>query len=120
MLVRLSCALSQDESCAKSSESCEKSAESLWLVQAWWVAHPPKRGTWWLAGRPMVHVGFMRSWLGGGLNTKVIRQIMHLVHARPRASNPNQKLQIYVTGQYQSCHSCSRRCKLPIWYSQIH
>ena len=49
----------------------------------------------------MVHVGFMRSWLAGGLNVKVIDRIMHLV----QAATPTQRLLIYVTGMH-ICHHC--------------
>jgi hypothetical protein len=37
-------------------------------VQAWRVAHPPVRGRWWLASRPLVHRGFFLSWTANGLN----------------------------------------------------
>ena len=47
--------------------------------------------------RPLVHVGFLKSWLAGGLNDKVVGRIMQLVHARP--AGPHAKpLKIYVTG----------------------
>ncbi len=47
--------------------------------------------------RPLVHVGFLKSWLAGGLNDKVVGRIMQLVHARP--ARPHAKpLKIYVTG----------------------
>ncbi|KAA6428561.1 MAG: hypothetical protein FRX49_01437 [Trebouxia sp. A1-2] len=34
-------------------------------LQAWRVAHPPVRGHNWLFSRPLVHLGFLRSWLAG-------------------------------------------------------
>ena len=36
--------------------------------QAWRVPHPPKRGRWWLASRPLVHRGFFMTWTANGLN----------------------------------------------------
>ena len=40
------------------------------MRQAWRVAHPPARGHWWLASRPLVHHGFYRSWVASGLNRR--------------------------------------------------
>ncbi|DBB14802.1 TPA: hypothetical protein ACH3X3_004411 [Trebouxia sp. C0006] len=66
-------------------------------MQVWRVAHPPVRGHHWMFTRPLVHVGFLKSWLAGGLNDKVVGRIMQLVHARP--ARPHAKpLKIYVTG----------------------
>ncbi len=47
--------------------------------------------------RPLVHVGFLKSWLAGGLNDKVVGRIVQLVHARPAGSHA-KPLKIYVTG----------------------
>ncbi len=38
------------------------------LLQAWRVVHPPKRGRWWMASRPLVHRGFYMTWAANGLN----------------------------------------------------
>ena len=38
------------------------------LLQAWRVVHPPRRGRWWLASRPLVHRGFYKTWAANGLN----------------------------------------------------
>ena len=66
-------------------------------LQVWRVTHPPVRGHHWMFTRPLVHVGFLKSWLAGGLNDKVVGRIMQLVHARP--ARPHGKpLKIYVTG----------------------
>ncbi|DBB14800.1 TPA: hypothetical protein ACH3X3_004409 [Trebouxia sp. C0006] len=66
-------------------------------MQVWRVTHPPVRGHHWMFTRPLVHVGFLKSWLAGGLNDKVVGRIMQLVHARP--AWPHAKpLKIYVTG----------------------
>ncbi|KAA6425605.1 MAG: hypothetical protein FRX49_04502, partial [Trebouxia sp. A1-2] len=63
----------------------------------WRVAHPPVRGHHWMFTRPLVHVGFLKSWLAGGLNDKVVGRITQLVNARP--AGPHAKpLKIYVTG----------------------
>ena len=45
--------------------------------------------------RPLVHVGFMKSWLVGGFNTKVTNRIKELVASRPPAAD---RLKIYITG----------------------
>lgn len=60
------------------------------------MAHPPVRGHALCGTRPLVHVGFMKAWLAGGFNEKVINHIMQLVN-RPRAGAGSMK--IYVTGQ---------------------
>ena len=62
------------------------------------MAHPPARGHVLCGTRPLVHVGFMRSWLAGGFNEKVIKHIMQLVN-RPRLVAG--RLKIYVTGLLQ-------------------
>ena len=67
-----------------------------WYVQAWRVAHPPARGHTLCGTRPLVHVGFMRSWLAGGFNEKVINHIMELVNKRRAGAGT---LKIYVTGE---------------------
>ena len=59
------------------------------------MAHPPARGHVLCGTRPLVHVGFMRSWLAGGFNEKVIKHIMQLAN-RPRLVAG--RLKIYVTG----------------------
>ncbi|DBB01839.1 TPA: hypothetical protein ACH3X1_000447 [Trebouxia sp. C0004] len=66
-------------------------------MQVWRVAHPPVRGHHWMFTRPLVHVGFLKSWLAGGLNHKVVGRIMQLVHAR-LAGLYAKPLKIYVTG----------------------
>lgn len=71
-------------------------------VQAWRVAHPPVRGQPWLFSQPLVHMGFLKSWLAGGLNEKVVNRILQLVQARP--AQPHAKpLRIYVTGSPICC-----------------
>ncbi|KAL0038251.1 hypothetical protein WJX79_010181 [Trebouxia sp. C0005] len=64
-------------------------------LQAWRVAHPPARGHNWLFSRPLVHLGFLRSWLAGAFNDKVVNRTMEVVNSRKPASG---KLQILITG----------------------
>ena len=71
-------------------------------LQAWRVAHPPVRGHVLCATQPLVHVGFMKAWLAGGFNEKVINHIMQLVN-RSRAGAGAQCMKIYVTGQMHLC-----------------
>ena len=71
-------------------------------MQAWRVVHPPKRGHGFCMTRPLVHGGFMKSWLAGGFNTKVINHIMELVNARKASGS---KLNIYITGVLIGLHS---------------
>ena len=65
-------------------------------MQAWRVAHPPVRGHALCGTRPLVHVGFMKAWLAGAFNEKVINHVMQLVN-RPRSEAYSMK--IYITGQ---------------------
>ena len=76
---------------------------SLWgVMQAWRVAHPPVRGHALCGTQPLVHVGFMKAWLAGGFNEKVINHIMQLVN-RPRAGAGAESIKVYVTGQMHMC-----------------
>ncbi|EIE18442.1 hypothetical protein COCSUDRAFT_68209 [Coccomyxa subellipsoidea C-169] len=50
-------------------------------LQAWRVAHPPRRGRWWLASLPMVHSGFHYSWTANGLNRRVIAHVHEIIAA---------------------------------------
>ncbi len=68
-------------------------------MQAWRVPHPPTRGHKLMGTRPLVHVGFMKSWLAGGFNLKVINRVMQLISARQDAS---AEVKVYVTGT--NCH----------------
>ena len=60
------------------------------------MAHPPVRGHALCGTRPLVHVGFIKAWLAGAFNEKVINHVMQLVN-RPRSRVHSMK--IYVTGQ---------------------
>lgn len=81
------------------------------------MAHPPVRGQPWLFTQPLVHVGFLKSWLAGGLNEKVVTCILQLVQARPAQAHA-QPLRIYVTGTPLRC--CTAACALvmnkPLFY----
>ena len=86
----------QDHPPAGSQDHLHADHWMMWL-QVWRVAHPPVRGHHWKFTRPLVHVGFLKSWLAGGLNDKVVGRIMQLVNARPAGSHA-KPLKIYVTG----------------------
>ncbi|CAL8466200.1 g5736 [Coccomyxa elongata] len=47
------------------------------LSDAWRKVHPPKRGRW--GSRPLVHVGFLKSWIANGLDTRVISRIKEII-----------------------------------------
>ena len=64
-------------------------------LQAWRAPHPPARGNLWLGTKPLVHVGFLKSWVAGGLNQRVVGRVSELVRA---ASAAGTTFRIYVTG----------------------
>ncbi len=51
-------------------------------IQAWQVAHPPKRGLLCNLTRPMVHRGFLSSWRSKGFNTRILDHVRGLIAAR--------------------------------------
>ena len=66
------------------------------ISQAWRVAHPPARGLNCIFSRPLVHVGFLRSWLAGDFNKKVVSRVMEIA----KSCTPGQdKLRVYITGK---------------------
>ena len=67
-------------------------------LQAWRIAHPPRRGTNWLGTRPLVHVGFLKSWLAGGLKYKVVDHILGAVRQCKAESKSEQPVTVFVTG----------------------
>ncbi len=94
---------------------------SMPMVQAWRVAHPPVRGHNWMFSRPLVHVGFLQSWLAGAFNDKVVNRTMEVVNSRKPASG---KLQILITGRL-SLLAFNRPFQEPVLpvsgsYSQCH
>ena len=64
-------------------------------LQAWRAPHPPVRGVWWKMTRPLVHMGFLKSWVAGGLGEKVVQRVKELVDTGCKAGVP---VKIYVTG----------------------
>ena len=56
------------------------------------------RGTNWLGTRPLVHVGFLKSWLAGGLKHKVVSHILEAVCQCKQESRSDQPVKIFVTG----------------------
>ncbi|KAL3143143.1 hypothetical protein ABBQ38_003412 [Trebouxia sp. C0009 RCD-2024] len=67
-------------------------------LQAWRIAHPPVRGKSWLGTRPLVHVGFLKSWLAGGLKLKVVNQVLEAVQQCKQRSGSDQPITVLVTG----------------------
>ncbi len=63
--------------------------------QAWYAAHPPKRGSWWKGTRPFVHRGFLRTWVANGLNRKIVDRMLRAVE---RMQDSPGKVKLYVTG----------------------
>jgi hypothetical protein len=51
--------------------------------QVWRAPHPPVRGAYWLCRRPMVHWGFLATWLSSGLNAAVLAQLRRLLERPP-------------------------------------
>lgn len=76
------------------------------LFQAWRAVHPPARGSWWLGRQPMVHGGFLKSWLAAGLNLKLVQRTMQVL----QEGKPDAKRRVYVTGTPPSPlqQTCSR------------
>ena len=72
---------------------------SLYMhVQAWRVAHPPTRGNRCMGTQPLVHVGFLKSWLAGNLNEKVTSAVFRAIQQCRKALQPSQKITVFVTG----------------------
>jgi len=61
------------------------------------------RGTNWLGTRPLVHVGFLKSWLAGGLKYKVVSHILEAVQQCKQESESDQPVKIFVTGKHCVC-----------------
>ena len=51
-----------------------------------------------MGSRPLVHVGFLKSWLAGGLNQKVVNCVIQAVEQCRSQADPAEKVQVYVTG----------------------
>ncbi|GAB4815923.1 hypothetical protein N2152v2_002969 [Parachlorella kessleri] len=44
-------------------------------IKAWRAVHPPKRGSYWLGTRPMVHRGFLECYTAEGLDAQVLEKV---------------------------------------------
>ena len=49
--------------------------------------------------RPLVHVGFLKSWLAGGLDQKVISAVRRAVQQCREKLHPAEKITVFVTGE---------------------
>lgn len=58
--------------------------------------------------RPLVHLGFLKSWQAGDFNQKVLKRTMDIVQSRKPGSG---KLKIYVTGAVQA-HAPARHTSI--------
>ena len=64
------------------------------------MAHPPERGNYLLGTKPLVHVGFLKSWLAGGLDVKVVSHVAKVVQQCKEQSQSSQPVTVYVTGMH--------------------
>ncbi|KAL0023014.1 hypothetical protein WJX79_008349 [Trebouxia sp. C0005] len=84
------------------SEQQEKGTASmknaLADLQAWRIAHPPIRGQTWLGTRPLVHVGFLKSWLAGGFKAKVVNRVLEAVQQCRQTCKSHAPTTVFVTG----------------------
>ena len=64
------------------------------VMQAWYAAHPPKRGRAFTT-RPYVHQGFLKTWLCNGLNERVVSRVRDIVNA---LRDEGRTVHLYVTG----------------------
>ena len=65
--------------------------------QAWYAAHPPKRGKWWAGTRPFVHQGFLKSWVANGLNARIVERCIMAVKTM-QAQAQGSAVKLYITG----------------------
>ncbi len=64
------------------------------------MAHPPERGNYLLGTKPLVHVGFLKTWLAGALNVKVVSHAVKMVQQCKEHSQSAQPVTVYVTGMH--------------------
>ncbi|KAK9814642.1 hypothetical protein WJX72_009144 [[Myrmecia] bisecta] len=64
-------------------------------IKFWWSTHPPARGSYLLFDRPMVHTGFLDSWLANGLNLRVVECINRVVNAK---GTDRDHIKVLITG----------------------
>jgi hypothetical protein len=55
--------------------------------------HPPKRGRF--GARPLVHLGFNKSWTRNSLNVRVVNRVMEIIRSPDVDSD---KVIVYITG----------------------
>jgi hypothetical protein len=56
-----------------------KFTSCIWLLQAWQVPHPPKRGSGFCNDRPAVHKGFLQSYTANGFNQRIVDRVAEIV-----------------------------------------
>ena len=66
--------------------------------QAWRTVHPPKRGHY--GRRPLVHLGFNKSWTRNDLNLRVVDRVLEIL-GRPDVDAAN--VRVLVTGMSLLC-----------------
>ncbi|KAK9814194.1 hypothetical protein WJX72_002000 [[Myrmecia] bisecta] len=64
-------------------------------LKLWWTAHPPLRGNLAMLNRPMVHSGFLASWLANGMNLRVVECVKRVVSGMAANSH---NIKVYATG----------------------
>lgn len=78
-------------------------AEKVVYPQAWRIPHPPVRGSSLMCTRPLVHHGFIKSWLAGGFNDKVLNHVMSVVDGwNVHDIQSRSRFQIFVTGEIET------------------
>ena len=56
-----------------------------------------------MGARPLVHVGFLKSWLAGGLNEKVVTAVLKAVQQCRTRLGLSHAITVSVTGQQPKC-----------------
>ncbi|KAL4458650.1 hypothetical protein ABPG75_013515 [Micractinium tetrahymenae] len=56
-------------------------------AQFWRSPHPPRRGVFLLGTQPMVHTGFLASWVGRGLDRQVLQRVRQVLEGRHHGSD---------------------------------
>ena len=72
------------------------------------MPHPPLRGSYWLRSRPMVHGGFLQSWMANGLQARVLALVREIV---AQASVSSSDFKVYLTGECRLL--CTRKVGTP-------
>ncbi|GAB4816055.1 hypothetical protein N2152v2_003101 [Parachlorella kessleri] len=58
-------------------------------IKVWRAVHPPKRGSYWLSRRPMVHKGFLDAYTAGGINQRLLQRLREIMRAEGHTSSHN-------------------------------